>query len=328
MELDATSCPEYRSKTVRLGRKKYSIPMDSDGFVPTWAILSRYHEVFGNDVRRRDNSFDDERILPPRLTPEEIVEWWADPSTCDIAGIDTVDSEVYDVSSFTGPMREIQSRIAVITPTRKEMLRIRKAIAESFSLEELDEMTSGNSIVIQTVPDGGEAYGVYVRKQSGVATPILIYEEGASPDSIIHELVHHIRTMPSRKGKGLAETTFPMKPDGSVDLWEIAKKGPEGRNRMECVEEATTVAETMMRTEPDGKPSGYYCDVPSGKSIKSMYSEDVKRLKGNDAKRRMNGPEVVNRLNRDFDRLNIGYAEIMGRDSAKVAAKKMYKQKK
>ncbi len=95
----------------------------------------------------------------------------------------------------------------------------------------------------------------------------------------------------------------------------------------ECVEEAATVVETELRTEPDRKPSGYYADIPSKRSVHRMYSEDVKTLKGKDPKRKITGPEVVDKLNKDFDRLNIGYAEIMGRESAKNAAKKLYGKK-
>lgn len=329
MELDQQSCPEYDCVPVRVGLRTYYIPVDSGGYVPTWAIVSRFHECCDADERRADRMDGDERILPPRLTPKEIGEWWANPRVCDIAGIDTAESEFYDVSCIDDPiMQEIQSRIAVISSSRSEADRIRKEIAKAFDYSELDEMTSGNSIIIQTVPDGGDAYGVYMRKQSGMPTPILIYEVGASPGTIVHELVHHLRTMPSRRYAGNAATTFPMKGDGTIDLTAITHMSHRDVDMMQAVEENETVSETILRMNKDFKPSGYYEDVHNGRTIEQNFRQDQKILKGSDINRRIKGKQAVKRINLESDRTNIAKANIISRVPAKVAAKKEFMKKK
>ena len=330
MELDDSSCPaEYDSVPVRVGWKTYYIPVDSHGYVPTWAIVSRFHEVCDSECRRNDLGSDDDRILPPRLTPKEIAEWWADPSTMDISGVDTADAEFYDVSCIDDPiMADIQSRIAVISQSREEAERIRLAIAEAFDYAELDEMTEGRSFIIQTVPDGGDAYGVFMKRQKGIPTPILIYEAGASVATIIHEMTHFARTMPSRRAAGRASTAFPLTDDGEMDMDAISRMPREDVERMTAVEESDTVKEALLRTPNNVQPSGYYDDVHNGKSPTANQRIDQRILKGPANKMVRNGKQVVKRINLEKDRTMIAMAEIVSRESAKSAAKKLYSGKK
>ena len=326
MELDDRLYPVCEMENVRSGMRKYSIPVDSDGFVPTWAIVSRYHQKCGTKERFEDLKSDD-NVLPPRLTPKEIIDWWADPTLYDICGIDTMGSNIYDVSSVKGKrMKEIQSRIAVICPSKSESDKIRQTISESFTLQELDEMTSGVSLIIQTVPDMKSANGVYVRRQPGMNVPIVVYESPSSPDVIVHELVHHLRTMPSRDNTGITESQYPMNKDRSVNYAKYISKSSKTRERIEAVEESATVVETVLRTSPDS-PSGYYNDVPSTKSIDRLYMEDQILLK-DDPNKIITGKKAVKRVNLDYDKTNIAAAEILSRESAKVSAKKLYSGKK
>ena len=331
MELDDKSCPaEFGTETVRVGLKKYEIPVDSDGLVPTWAIVSRFHELCDWQQRRDDINeldSDDEPVLPPRLTPREIAQWWADPSSMDIQGIDTADSEFYDVSCIDDPlMADLQSRIAIISDSRDESYRIRQAIADHFDYAELDEMTEDRSIIIQTVPDGGEAYGIFMKRQKGLPTPIIIYEAGASVDTIVHEMVHFLRTMKSRRG-GPASTAFPMDDDGELDLDAIDRMGQDDYERMMAIEETETVKETIVRRDKNTKPSGYYDDVHNGKLPQQNLKEDVRILKGQDLNRRIRGKQAVKRVALEQDRTNIAMAEIKSREPAKLSKKKLYSGK-
>ena len=106
---------EWDGRTVRLyymGRQ-YSIPIDDDGYVPVEAMVMRFQEC-GNDGR--DRSRDSAIIYPSRARPKDILRWWADPSSCDIEGVDTKRSRVYDVSGVRGKeMRRVQRRIGIVT---------------------------------------------------------------------------------------------------------------------------------------------------------------------------------------------------------------------
>lgn len=329
MEIGPDACPIYSKVPVTAkSGNEYYIPVDSDGYVPTWALVSRFQDVLTPFERQADIEDDTVPILPSRLTPEECIEWWEDPLSCDISNIDTKDPEIYDVSFTKNErLREIHRRIAVITPTRKEQARIRREISKAFDEDELNEMTSRTSFIIQTIPNGGNAAGVYLRKQWDIPVPIVVYEEGTSPDSIVHEAVHHMRTMLSRNGKGVAQSTFPVNKEGAVDLTTIAKMTSKDRERMQSVEEAATVAETMIRTKRDRYPSGYYDDVPSNKTPRQMYDEDNLKL-GDGSDIRIRGKKVVDRVISEFDSTHIAEAMIMSRESAKVAAKKLYSGKK
>jgi hypothetical protein len=90
-------------------RRPKGIPVGKDGYVPEREIVRRYQEV--GDFS--DSNTDDSLILPRKLTPQEIEQWWEDPSVCDIEGIDTKDSDIYSVPlSIRGRKRKALKRIA------------------------------------------------------------------------------------------------------------------------------------------------------------------------------------------------------------------------
>ena len=70
-------------------RRPKGIPVGKDGYVPLKEIVRRYQEI-GDP---RDSDSDDPVIQPRMLTPEEIEQWWDDPSVCDIDGVDTKESD-------------------------------------------------------------------------------------------------------------------------------------------------------------------------------------------------------------------------------------------
>ena len=105
-------------------RRPKGIPVGKDGYVPLKEIVRRYQEI-GDP---RDSDSDDPVILPAMLTPEEIEQWWENPSVCDIDGVDTKESDIYSVPlSIRGRKRKALKRIAVLAD-RKESDRIKRIL--------------------------------------------------------------------------------------------------------------------------------------------------------------------------------------------------------
>ena len=175
----------YATVNVRHGGVTYAIPVDEDGHVPRWALAQRFQEAGDFD----DLDSDSPVVLPAECTPRELVGWWADPRSCDIKGIDTRDSDIYDVSDVPKSKRHAQRRIAVVAPP-EEQARIRRILSDRFTREELEAMAAGGSLVIRTVPDCGDSTGVYYRRQDGIEVPLIVLEEGTTEDGVVHELVH------------------------------------------------------------------------------------------------------------------------------------------
>ena len=177
-----------------------SIPVDDTGHVPFDEIVRRFHERGDPDDARASDS----RILPRKLSPDQIREWWDDPSVCDIDGVDTEDSEIYSVPlSIRGRKRKALSRIAVLAD-RKESDRIKKVLAKSFTAEELEKMAEGRSLMVSTTAHLRDCTGFYLRRQEGVPVPQIVLENGTTDDGIVHEAVHHLRVVEGR-------TSFPTK---------------------------------------------------------------------------------------------------------------------
>lgn len=298
-----------------VGGQTIEIPVDSEGKVPTWALAMRFQEV-GNVEDLDDRQ---EVVLPARCTPEEVIRWWMDPSSCDIEGIDTKDSKIYDVSSVKDPeKRKVQRRIAVVDADHDEQIRIRKVLSDSFTAQELREMASNGSFVIRSVPYMGGATGCYYRRQDGVEVPLIVLEKGNSPDNMAHEVVHHLRAT----GKGR---------DGSLssDLDEggrfsaIKRRLPSGRRKVED-EERMTVAETMVRTGLDPVQSGYY-DGVEGKDSRQAYIEDLYTLTGTpptvppEEIPRLTGKAARNAVLHGYAYTNISRAQILSKDVRKRA---------
>lgn len=299
------------SQTVRWMGKAYEIPVDQNGFVPIEAMVVRYQEM-GNSGH--DRSRTSSRIIyPDHATPKEIVEWWADPSSCDVDGIDTRNSKIYDVSGIKGrEMRRVQSRIGIVTPSKTEQRRIRRILEGAFTAKELETMTKGPSFVIRTVKDNGSAYGFYIMRGDGVTVPIITLEEGVSADSIVHETVHHART--TRPPGKTTSTAFPVKSDGSLNTETYASMSRKKQTEIREREERATTAETTARCRKDPKPSGYW-DKAGGTAA---YLEDRKRLsthcKGNDCT--LKGVPAVKVVEKEYPNLNIAYAKLIS-DSPK-----------
>lgn len=272
-----------------------SIPVGEDGYIPFDALVERYHEV--GDFRDSRRTAD--MVLPSRLTPDQASEWWNNPSSCDIDGIDTMDSELYTVPvSIRGRKRKALMKVAFIGD-RKESDRVKKILAESFTADELESMTAGKSLIITTEPRLDDCTGFYLRMQDGVSVPRIVLEEGTTADGIVHEAVHHLRAIDGR-------TAFPTR-NGKLRKG-FPKEPKQVRDAVIGREESETVAETVARTRIDPVESGYYARIP-GTDSRSAYLRDQEILSGSKA---LKGRAAIEAVQKNYDRTTISRAIISG----------------
>ena len=302
----------FGSERVMWMGKAYRIPVDRDGYVPVEALVMRYQQL-GNSTA--DKGRDSKIVFPSHARPKDIVKWWADPSSCDIEGIDTRASRVYDVSGLRGRrMKAAQRRIGIVTPSPEEQRRIRSILADAFTAEEIDEMTRDGSFVIRTRKDCGNVMGYYLRKADGQEIPLITLEEGVSPDTVVHETVHHARTC--RRTGRYTRTAFPMK-DGRLDeaYFDLSQRQ---RDMINDAEETETTAEATARTRRDPCPTGYW-DTVGGRAA---YERDKATLAGacGGGDCTLKGAKAVRTVERSYDKLDIAMASIMADVPAKVSA--------
>lgn len=275
--------------------RRRDIPTNADGYVPVEAMVKRFHEK----GRYADLDSTHARVLPNRLTPGQISDWWDDPSVCDIQGIDTEDSDIYSVPlSIRGRKRRALKRIAVIAD-RKESDRIKRILADSFTADELELMTTDRSFMISVREHLRDCTGFYLRMQEDVPVPQIVLERGTTADGLVHEAVHHLRAKDGR-------TSFPTK-DGMLDpsfrrLDKRTKQGIVSR------EERETVAETVARTRVDPVESGYYERIP-GASPRASYLHDQRVISRSKA---LKGKAAIRAAEQNYERTSISRAIISG----------------
>ncbi|MBE6526314.1 MAG: hypothetical protein E7Z63_00880 [Thermoplasmata archaeon] len=288
---------------VRKGMKTYTIPVDQTGCVPMWAVVERFQEV-GN--KHSDRGIDSDVVLPRNLTPEEIIDWWADPSCCDIDGIDDEVAEIYSVPlSIRGKKRDALRNLAVVA-TKKESNRIKKILADSFTAEELELLTRDKGFYITTNAYMDDCTGYYLRMQDGVRVPHIVLEDGTTPDGIVHEVVHHLRALDGR-------TTFPTNREGVLMNATFNAYPKSKRDALVEREERETVAETVARTRVDRVQSGYYDSIP-GMDSREAYLRDQDLISQG---RALKGKAAIRAAQRNFDKSCISRAVISSNKKAK-----------
>ena len=273
-------------------KKKQDIPVDENGLVPFKAIVSRYQQL-GRDTTSHAN----QKVIPSRVTREEISDWWDDPTCCDIEGVDTPNAPIYSVPiSIKGRKRKALGKIAIIAP-KKEANRIRTIMAEHFTEDELERLADGCSLVISTVPHLNDCTGFFLRKQDGIPVPEIVFEEGTEAEHIVHEFVHALRVEDKR-------TSFPTKNGKLVSGYDKLPK--KVRKAIESKEEKETVVETIARTEPGPTESGYYGRIP-GVDSRAAYLQDQLIVSRS---RALKGKAAIKAAEQSYDRTTISRAII------------------
>lgn len=319
---DNTVCEEdpddAQIVTVRFDGQTYQIPVDSTGRVPRWALAMRFQQAGSvDDIDTREGI-----VLPAECTPQELIRWWADPSSCDIAGIDTPDSQIYDMTGVPSRYVGVQRRIAVVDADPKEQMMIRRVLMDCFDREELEAMASNGSFIIRSMANMGGATGCYYRKQDGVEIPIVMLEKGNSEDQMVHEMTHHLRAT-DRKRHGLLRAAFPTRRDGSLDseAWDSLSK--EEQDSIVEREERMTVAETAVRAGTDRSQSGYYDRIRGITDPHEAYVQDRRIITDSEPQipqaeiPRLKGKKARDATLQGYAYSNIARAEILSNDVSK-----------
>ncbi len=260
---------KYEVKTVRVDGKTLRIPVNADGHVPEEALLYRFREWSDQASNRKANrGWKDyisrsEVVLPNKLTPEQAARWWMDPGSMDIQDIDVAGKPKRNVKIFgSRAQRRAQARIPV-TATRIEEERVRKDLAKTFTIDELDVLGRARA-KIEIYPRTHKATGTYESSRARMTV-----DRGASsePNTITHEAVHALRDK------------------------DKSRRGILARSNVPAIEESLTVAEQQARNDSPGL-SGYYWDCkvfdektkrwrkPTDKEAVKMAEEDYKLFSG------------------------------------------------
>lgn len=152
--------------------------------------------------------------------------------------------------------------------TISDRQRMRKVLKNSFSQEELKTISGRNKLTIGVAGVSDKHSGYY---KPGRGSARAVVEDPRQADTVIHEVVHHLRRVDkSRTGAAKAHSGPAI--------------GPRAKRRIQNHEEAATVAETAARAVRTRRPSGYYDDVPAVRRGKltpnAAYKEDRALMTG------------------------------------------------
>lgn len=230
-----------------------TIPVGKDGFVPEKEILNHYRHHYNEkqkqyeerraaairegrrpapdiSLAKRDYSTTADRVIPLKCTPEQIAEWWADPSRCDVQDVDCAGPPKVNIpEGMTAAQKRDQGRIRVIaTPLEERM--IRRELVMGFEPGDVSRIAASGP-VIQASPMARAVTGSYDPANNRVTVD---RDRGLEQGTIVHELSHQLRaTDRSRRGPVVTAN-----PDADI-------------------EESCTVAEQMARSDKVDY-SGYY----------------------------------------------------------------------
>ena len=230
-----------------------TIPVGKDGFVPEKEILNYYRHHYNEkqkqyeerraaairegrrpapdiSLAKRDYSTTADRVIPLKCTPEQIAEWWADPSRCDVQDVDCAGPPKVNIpEGMTAAQKRDQGRIRVIaTPLEERM--IRRELVMGFEPGDVSRIAASGP-VIQASPMARAVTGSYDPANNRVTVD---RDRGLEQGTIVHELSHQLRAT-DRSRRGPVVTT---NPDADI-------------------EESCTVAEQMARSDKVDY-SGYY----------------------------------------------------------------------
>lgn len=241
-------------KTVKVGKKKFDIPVGPDGKVPEEALIARFLNVDEGDRGggRRNAIIDINDYakvrLEPNPTPEQAKEWWAHPNESDIKGIDDPFQNIFGgLEAGSKGAKEAHKSIAIMGGTPEQQQAVRKAIADSFTVAEQRKMMGTTIFITDLRGAAGEYHG---KSYGGSYLIKLDRHNGIDADTVTHELIHHLRTVDDKREEPLLKARQPY----------------YGKDR--DLEEAATVAESMARHKPydfQGN-TGYYSLMKDGRN--------------------------------------------------------------
>ena len=328
--------------------KRYKIPVGIDGCVLAEDLVRRFYKMDGkNRDTSRDKARDAERILKGYngLRPEDIIEWWADPSSCDILGIDDSKHWIIANEYYDDPERAEVNEWFYISPnfTESEKTTIREALNSSFSLDELKMVVSDGTVNI--VPAFTIEHGA-----AGAFSPInneitlrVAKRNAKNPEdtrniidkkTVIHEVVHALKYHEIRRKHPVTRSHFD-------DYYSHLDDNLAEAHRFQDLEESETELESISRLTPYSTPSnpGYYAHLPESRVYtddpqqrfrvaKDLMMDDRDKIDKKKTLIGQTGKTLLNRIERKYENTHISRLQYFGDTPAIETARRVKKNEK
>ncbi len=296
---------------------KWEIPYDpKTGLVPQEYIFARFFDADSGTRRgksRRPNvdmGVTAERChsFPNGATPEQLVQsgWWQHPNESDIEGVDDSRAAALarELSEASKTAQGAGRQIIFMMP-ESEAARARKILAQDFNATELKKAVKHGGLIIKEGNPGRGADGCYysVHEDCSIKTPIIILKPGWTEVTLVHEFTHHLRQTDETRS-GLTRSPFKFNKKGERKTYYSSERSEF--NSAKNLEEASTVAESYVRSKKVYGVTGYYCDTKAhGDSPISRSDHDRHLLApGGDTER---GRKAEKKVTEKFDETSISH---------------------
>ena len=197
--------------------------------------------------------------------------------------------------------------------------RIRRVIGEAFTEEEIRIMCRYAGVSVYVVKRNDGIAGEYIWKKKGRSGPVINLVPDARDDTIVHEFIHHLRTMDVNRS-GIARTPVCVNENGETIESSIHKKYEFDISN---VEESATVAETTARRRSVGGISGYFSRIQDINSNDAYIHDRLLLTDSEDEARSkdIRGEEVIDAVNTKYERTKISGACIFPKETNGRTAK-------
>jgi len=239
--------------------------------------------------------------------PEKLVSWWAYPNESDIDGIDTPGSPFFsEAQKVKGKKAKMaQKGIAVFGGTKEQREKIREYIEKGFTVSEQKKL---RGVLIEISPLEPGVAGAYYGKVKGGYHLVRIDPKSVNADTVVHELVHHLRVVDQDRKSPL-----------------LRQRPYEGKDK--DLEEAATTAESITRHKPYAWESvGYYHLIEDGRKKSHLdrglfTNQEVRvdpdgqiRIESNRhlIEKALRGKRALKSVDKNFVRSNIGHLNLTG----------------
>lgn len=261
-------------------------------------LAQRFLSQPRNEIER-DIGETHKTVLKGKLMPQDVADWWMDPSVCDIQGVDTKEAALLDLRKNQTTKEKVVGRnIAVMAKTQGERDRIRQYINDGFTTEEIKATSRNKPLLISVEPIRG-SYGSY----DPTSHTIKINPEATiSASTTVHETLHHLRFTGGGRKNSITKSYI--------------TKGRVPTDNERTLEEAMNTAETTARMTPYSVANeSYYSYIGGAKALNG----DRKAFVGNakSGGRGLTGKAAIVAVEKGFETSNISNLKTRSGTSAK-----------
>ena len=268
---------QYRIPVMYRG-KIHSIPVDANGFVLKEDLIRRFYQIQGtNRSPEKDKAVDAEVMIDYHegMRPLDVIEWWVNPASMDIRGID---DRIHIFTNSRGATRKstkkYHEQFILRGFDKNDEERFHRTVDSAFTADELKAIFNKGTIVVTVVEDiEGNAMGAFYPYDNSI-----IYESESLYEPVfIHELVHALKYHDDNPRGVVTRSQFRV-----IDGLPPRIREKE-QARLIDLEESETMLETVSRMNPYVQPhtSSYYNYVASDKvDALAKMREDRKRITG------------------------------------------------